>query len=123
MLSTPLICCSIGVATDCSIVCASAPTYVVCTCTSGGAIAGNCDTGRLTMVMAPTMTVRREITIATIGRLMKNRDTLASCRLARDDIDDGACSYPHQALDNHAFASFHAVGHDPEVPDAVADRH
>ena len=29
MLSTPLICCSIGVATDCSIVSASAPGYVV----------------------------------------------------------------------------------------------
>ena len=28
-----------------------------------------------------------------------------------------------QALDNHAFASFHTVGHDPELPDAVADRH
>src|SRR6266852_3130680 len=74
MLSTPLICCSIGVATDCSTVCASAPTYVVLTCTSGGAIAGNCDTGRLTIVIAPTITVRIEITMATIGRLMKNFD-------------------------------------------------
>ncbi len=30
------------------------------------------------MVIAPTITVRIEITIATIGRLMKNFDTLAS---------------------------------------------
>src|SRR5262245_18898400 len=124
MLSTPLICCSMGVATDCSTVCASAPTYVVCTCTSGGAIAGNCETGRLTMVMAPTMTVRSEITIATIGRLMKKRDTLAS-RLrgpVGGDVDGCTVPYLQLALDNHAFAGFQAVGHDPELPDAVANR-
>src|SRR6185295_14789939 len=125
MLSTPLICCSIGVATDCSTVCASAPTYVVCTCTSGGAIAGNCETGRLTIVMAPTMTVRIEMTIATIGRLMKKRDTLASClgRLGGDDVDDGAVPGPQQALDDHALASLQAVGHDPQIADTIADGH
>src|SRR6186713_1933896 len=125
MLSTPLICCSIGVATDCSTVCASAPMYVVCTCTSGGAIAGNCEIGRVTMVMAPTMTVSSEITMATIGRLMKNLDTSASNarRLAGDDLDDRPVANFQQALDNHAFAGFQTLGHDPQVPDAVADRH
>ena len=44
-------------------------------------------------------------------------------RLAGDDIDDGAVSYLQQALDNDAFTGFQAVGHDPEVSDAVADRH
>src|SRR5215831_11639704 len=124
MLSTPLICCSIGVATDCSTVCASAPTYVVCTCTSGGAIAGNCETGRPTMVMAPTMTVSSAITIATMGRLMKKRDTLASGlrRPARNDSDHGSISHFQEALDNHAFAGFQTVGHDPELVDAVGDR-
>src|SRR5215510_8317635 len=103
MLSTPLICCSMGVATDCSTVCASAPTYVVCTCTSGGAIDGNCETGRPTIVIAPTMTVRIEITIATMGRLMKNRDTLAPSlrRLTSDNVDDNALPDSQEAFDDN----------------------
>src|SRR4030095_788495 len=101
-----------GVATDCSTVCASAPTYVVCTCTSGGAIAGNCEMGRGTIVTAPTMTVSSEITMATIGRLMKNLDTSASRvrRLAGDDLNDRPVSYFHQALDDNAFSLLHAGG-------------
>src|SRR5215510_9359372 len=74
MLSTPLICCSMGVATACSMVWASAPTYLVWIWISGGAMLGNCATGRLTIVTAPMMTVKMAITIATIGRLMKNLD-------------------------------------------------
>src|SRR5258706_1222136 len=35
---------------------------------------GNCETGKLTIVMAPTITVRMAITIATMGRLMKKLD-------------------------------------------------
>ena len=45
MLSTPFICCSIGVATDCSIVSASAPVYVACTLISGGTMCGYCAMG------------------------------------------------------------------------------
>src|SRR5258706_5911989 len=71
MLSTPLICCSIGVATACSIVSASAPTYVAWICVSGGAMLGNWAMGRLAIVTAPTITIRIDITIATMGRLMK----------------------------------------------------
>src|SRR5262245_42935643 len=74
MLSTPLTRCSIGVATDCSIVCASAPTYLANILISGGAISGNCATGSLTIDTAPRMIVTMAITIATIGRLMKNLD-------------------------------------------------
>src|SRR5262249_40075313 len=123
MLSTPLICCSMGVATDCSTVCASAPTYVVCTCTSGGAIDGNNETGRLTSVMAPTMTVSSAITIATIGRLTKNLDMspLRRCRLVLDRVDDGAVADLQQSFDNHTLAGLHAFGHDPQRADAVAD--
>src|SRR5262245_12907073 len=125
MLSTPLICCSMGVATDCSTVCASAPTYVVCTCTSGGAIVGNSETGRARMVIAPTMTVSSEMTTATIGRLMKNLDTLASRvrRLAVDDLDDGTVSHLQQALDDDAFTGFQTRRHDPEIANALADHH
>jgi hypothetical protein len=32
---------------------------------------GNCATGKVTMVITPTMTVRIAITIATMGRRMK----------------------------------------------------
>src|SRR5260370_32158474 len=63
-----------GVATDCSSVSASAPTYVACNQISGGAMLGNWAIGRAVMVMAPMMTVRMAMTIATMGRLMKNLD-------------------------------------------------
>jgi len=38
--STPLTCCSMGVATDCSTSSALAPTYVVVTWIRGGVISG-----------------------------------------------------------------------------------
>src|ERR1700739_3397746 len=76
MLSTPLICCSMGVATDCSTVKASAPTYVVFTWTSGGVMFGNCAVGRLNMATMPTMTITIEITMDTMGRFMKNVYTM-----------------------------------------------
>src|SRR4030095_7587988 len=74
--------------------------------------------------MEPTMTVSSEITMATIGRLMKNLDTSASRvrRLAGDDLNDRPVSYFHQALDDNAFSLLHAGGDDPEVADAVAHR-
>src|ERR1035438_8905219 len=71
----PLRTCSMGVATDCSTVCASAPTNVVVTRASGGTILGNWAIGSDTSATAPTMTVMIAMTIATIGRLMKNFDT------------------------------------------------
>src|SRR5580658_2607906 len=74
MLSTPFICCSMGVATACSRVCASAPTYVANTWISGGVMLGNCATGKLRTVREPTSTMTMEITMATMGRLMKNFD-------------------------------------------------
>src|ERR1700677_11952 len=74
MLSTPLICSSMGVATDCARVSESAPTKVACSFVSGGTILGNCEMGSPRIVMAPMMTVRIAITMATIGRLMKNLD-------------------------------------------------
>src|SRR6266478_3587515 len=125
MLSTPLICCSIGVATDCSTVCASAPTKVVCTCTSGGAIAGNCDTGRLMRVIAPTITVSSEITMATIGRLMKNFDMLASClgRFGGADLHGSAVSHLHQSFHHYALAGLHPVSNDPHLPYSFSHRY
>src|ERR1022692_2265009 len=72
MLSTPDICCSMGVATDWSTVRASAPGYVAFTWTCGSAILGNCAMGRPDIATIPTITIRMEMTIATIGRLIKN---------------------------------------------------
>src|SRR5258708_9382141 len=125
MLSTPLICCSIGVATDCSTVCASAPTKVVCTCTSGGAIAGNSDMGRLRMVIAPTITVSSEITMATIGRLMKNFDTLASClgRFSGANPYASSVSDLHQPFDHDPPARLQAFTDYPHFPYSFSDGH
>src|SRR5580692_4895391 len=51
---------------------------------SGGTIFGNCAIGRLTSATAPTITVMIAMTIATMGRLMKNFDTARLlCGLAR----------------------------------------
>ena len=74
MSSTPDICCSMGVATDCSTVRASAPVYVVATWISGGTMLGNWAMGSPVMATTPMITIRMAITMATIGRLMKNLD-------------------------------------------------
>src|SRR2546421_12566032 len=76
MLSTPLICCSSGVATDCSIVTASAPGKVVLTIIWGGTISGNWATGSPRIATRPPITVTIAITIATIGLLMKSFDII-----------------------------------------------
>src|SRR5208337_4580346 len=72
MLSTPDICCSMGTATDCWTVRASAPGYVAFTWICGSAMLGNCATGRRDIATTPMSTMRMEITMATMGRLMKN---------------------------------------------------
>src|SRR6266404_6254979 len=47
MFSTPLTCCSIGSATVSARVFGSAPGNCACTTTVGGAISGNCATGKM----------------------------------------------------------------------------
>src|SRR5262249_47699185 len=76
MLSTPDICCSTGVATDWASVTASAPGYVAFTCICGSAMFGNCAMGSCTSDTKPRSTIRMEMTIATMGRLMKNFDMI-----------------------------------------------
>ena len=66
-----------GVATDCSTVWASAPTYVVLMTISGGTMFGYWAIGRPRMATTPTMTMMMEMTMATMGRLMKNLDMAA----------------------------------------------
>src|SRR6478735_2848374 len=77
LLSTPLAFCSMGVATDCSRVEASAPVYVVVTFTSGGTMSGNCATGSFDIATTPAMTVTMEITMATMGRRTKKLSSMA----------------------------------------------
>src|SRR4051794_4122959 len=71
MRSTPFTSCSMGVATDCSTASAEAPGYVPVTRMLGGARNGYCSTERPRVMTSPSMTVRMEMTMATIGRRMK----------------------------------------------------
>src|SRR3954469_6630684 len=126
MLSTPLICCSIGVATDCSTVCASAPGYVAFTWISGGAMFGNCAVGRLSIATTPMMTIRIAITIATIGRLMKKfAMKLSALRSLRGclRIDQHAFFDLLLALDDNLLSGIQSFGDDPLLTDTVADFH
>src|SRR5579884_1704821 len=94
MLSTPLIICSMGVATDFSTDTASAPTYVASRRISGGAMSGNRAVGSWTIAMIPRMVMRMEITIATIGRLMKKRAMVTSYGLLSDEAAVDAIVFP-----------------------------
>src|SRR2546422_3842710 len=83
----PFTCWSVGVATDCSTVRASAPVYVAVVWIWGGAISGNCAIGRREIMTAPPIIVRMASTCATIGWSMKEGDTILSldrrCRSRR----------------------------------------
>src|ERR1700686_5906455 len=57
---------------------------------------GNCATGRLAMVTAPTITMRMAITIATMGRLMKKLDM---------DLDSFRSNFESSALASSARAA------------------
>ena len=76
MPSTPLTCCSIGVATICAIVVALAPGYCASTTTVGGVIVGYCSTGRDFSETSPATTISIDRTVANIGRFMKNLDNI-----------------------------------------------
>src|ERR1700731_2992218 len=71
MFSTPLICCSIGVATGAATTSALAPGYWPETLMIGGAISGYCATGSRENDTPPRMMNTIETTAAKIGRSMK----------------------------------------------------
>src|ERR1035437_5805134 len=131
MSSTPFICCSIGVATDCSTVSASAPGYELWIWMRGGTMSGNFSTGSPNIESSPPRTVTIEMTIATIGRLMKKRTTeLPSSgrgqrggRLGRRRGSDGRDDHPRldarEALDNHLLAGLEPILDDPHAADAL----
>src|SRR5712671_2106576 len=83
---------------------------------------GNWATGRTAIVTAPTITVRIEMTIATIGRLMKNLDISVSFHeRLRADLHAGTSLL--YALGHHALAHRDSFGHDPHRADPVTEFH
>src|SRR5882724_3973315 len=71
MFSTPLICCSSGVATVRDTVSADAPGYTVVICTVGGTISGYCATGRIASAPRPRSVMKALSTVAKRGRSIK----------------------------------------------------
>src|SRR4030095_2666038 len=76
MLSTPLICCSMGEATDCASVVESAPGYVADTVTWTGVMLGYCATGSCDIETKPARQMISATTAAKTGRSMKNRENM-----------------------------------------------
>src|SRR5271166_3200554 len=85
---------------------------------------GNCATGKLRMVRLPTSTRTIEITMATMGRLMKNFDMASPSRSFRGEwlgVHLHARADFLHALGDHTLARLQALRDNPLVADAVAD--
>src|SRR6266851_3908468 len=85
---------------------------------------GNWATGRLSIVIVPTITMTIEITMATMGRLMKNFDIglpSLTFRGKRLRVHLHARTHLLHAFGNHAFASLQSVRDNPIGADTVAD--
>src|SRR5580700_7603826 len=86
---------------------------------------GNWATGRPRMVMAPTSTMRMAITIATMGRFMKNFDMALAILCLRDKrlgVYSRAWAYFLNAFGDDSFAWIQAFCNDPQGADAIANR-
>src|SRR5262249_26144688 len=124
MRLAPFTCASIGVAIDCSTVIASAPVYMAVVWIWGGAISGNCATGRRNASAGPPITKSMAMTIATIGRSMKNLDMVTLSLPGRRERGRGRCGGlgTHddpvldllEALRHDAFARLESLVDDPE---------
>src|SRR5712671_403441 len=122
MLSTPFICCSIGLATACSMVMASAPGYVVATMIWGGTISGNCASGSPRIETTPTITVMMAMTIATIGRSIKNVATRSAPGPREGLGRDGAALLDGGGrADDDLLAGLDTVLDDLQIAHAVSD--
>src|SRR5271163_1529693 len=85
---------------------------------------GNCATGKLKMVRVPTSTRTIEITMATIGRLIKNFDIELPARSSRGKwfgIYLHARTHLLHSLGNHPVAWLQPVRNYPLAADTVAD--
>src|SRR5580765_1693001 len=77
---------------------------------------GNCATGKLRIVSEPTNTRTIEITIATIGRLMKNFDMRSPARRFRRErlrIDPDAGAHLLDSFGNHSLTRIESTCDDP----------
>src|SRR5215469_13935640 len=89
---------------------------------------GNRATGSVSIVIPPTMTMRMAITIATIGRLIKNLDIelfpfWLRVGLRHEGLGLHLHSRTHflRALGDDAFAGFQTFRNDPLAADRIAD--
>src|SRR6185437_9589913 len=144
MFSTPLICCSIGVATVEATTSALAPGYCPDTVMTGGAISGYCATGRRENDTAPRITKTIETTAAKIGRSMKKWEMRIGARLSavRSVLDLRAARLvagprgimillrahlladvrAHEAVDDHLVVRRDAGFDDPQAAGQLAER-
>src|SRR5580704_889582 len=84
---------------------------------------GNCAIGRLRMLMTPTITITMEITMATMGRLMKNFDIglLPLCLCGKSlGIYLHSPAYLLHSLGDHAIAALQSIGYNPVRVHAIA---
>src|SRR5215469_666020 len=92
MFSTPLICCSSGVATVRATVSAEAPGYTVVICTVGGTISGYCATGRIASAPSPRSVTKALSTVAKRGRSIKKcARRIFLARSSPDYRHNGSC--------------------------------
>src|ERR1700730_14177065 len=77
---------------------------------------GNCATGSVAMVTAPTITIRIEMTIATMGRLMKNLDISVSLH-ERLGADSHARTSALDAFGNYALTRRQSFADHPHRSD------
>src|SRR5689334_722148 len=98
---------------------------------SGGTTLGNCAIGKPIIVTSPTMTMMMEITMATIGRLIKNLDIglFTAAGLAgqrRREVGRGhrhAVANLLQTLHNHALARLQSLFNGPEIAAPFSNPH
>src|SRR5216683_7729346 len=86
---------------------------------------GNWATGRARMVREPTSTMTMEITIATMGRLMKNFDIglfILCLHAKRLGFHLRACTHLLNAFGDDSLARVQPFCNDPLGPNAVANR-
>src|SRR5208282_4861312 len=85
---------------------------------------GNCATGKLRMVRVPTSTSTMEITMATMGRLIKNFDMGLPSRGfhgKRLGVHLHARTHLLHALGDHPFPWLKSVRNNPLIAKTVAD--
>src|SRR4051812_50101374 len=103
MFSTPLISCSIGVATVSAATWALAPGYRADTWIVGGATSGYWAMGSFLRATAPTIRMTIERTVAKIGRLIKKCEIIGSpCRGVVSGLTGDERPAPRRSLGGRA---------------------